>query len=44
MPGNGAPGVKGSPKGQPVRVVKIGRNAPCPCGSSKKFKQCCGKK
>lgn len=22
---------------------KVGRNAPCPCGSGKKFKQCCGK-
>ena len=22
---------------------KIGRNDPCPCGSNKKFKQCCGK-
>jgi len=22
---------------------KIGRNEPCPCGSNKKFKQCCGK-
>ena len=22
---------------------KIGRNAPCPCGSDKKYKQCCGK-
>jgi preprotein translocase subunit SecA len=22
---------------------KIGRNAPCPCGSGKKYKQCCGK-
>ena len=22
---------------------KIGRNAPCPCGSGKKFKNCCGK-
>lgn len=21
---------------------KIGRNAPCPCGSGKKFKKCCG--
>jgi uncharacterized protein len=21
---------------------KVGRNAPCPCGSGKKFKQCCG--
>ncbi|MBC6995220.1 SEC-C domain-containing protein [Lewinella lacunae] len=22
---------------------KIGRNAPCPCGSGKKYKNCCGK-
>jgi uncharacterized protein len=22
---------------------KIGRNDPCPCGSGKKFKQCCGR-
>ncbi len=22
---------------------KIGRNAPCPCGSGKKYKQCCGR-
>jgi preprotein translocase subunit SecA len=22
---------------------KVGRNAPCPCGSGKKFKKCCGK-
>jgi preprotein translocase subunit SecA len=22
---------------------KLGRNAPCPCGSGKKFKNCCGK-
>jgi hypothetical protein len=22
---------------------KIGRNAPCPCGSGKKYKWCCGK-
>jgi preprotein translocase subunit SecA len=22
---------------------KVGRNQPCPCGSGKKFKQCCGK-
>jgi len=22
---------------------KIGRNQPCPCGSGKKYKQCCGK-
>ncbi len=22
-------------------MVKIGRNAPCPCGSDKKYKKCC---
>ena len=22
---------------------KVGRNAPCPCGSGKKYKRCCGK-
>ena len=29
----------------PVRreLPKVGRNEPCPCGSGKKFKQCCGK-
>ncbi|MDP3072516.1 MAG: YchJ family metal-binding protein [Opitutaceae bacterium] len=28
----------------PVRaVVKAGRNDPCPCGSGKKFKHCCGR-
>ncbi len=31
-------------KTQPVRVAqKIGRNDPCPCGSGKKYKKCCGK-
>lgn len=25
------------------KQVKIGRNDPCPCGSGKKYKQCCGK-
>lgn len=24
-------------------TAKVGRNDPCPCGSNKKFKQCCGK-
>ncbi len=24
------------------RVVKVGRNDPCPCGSGKKYKKCCG--
>jgi len=27
-----------------VKGEKIGRNDPCPCGSGKKYKQCCGKK
>ncbi len=26
-----------------VRVEKVGRNEPCPCGSGKKYKKCCGK-
>ncbi|KNF09903.1 SEC-C domain-containing protein [Gottschalkia purinilytica] len=26
-----------------VTVKKIGRNEPCPCGSGKKYKKCCGK-
>ena len=30
-------------KPKPVRSKKIGRNDPCPCGSGKKYKQCCGK-
>ena len=30
-------------KKKPKRVKKIGRNDPCPCGSGKKYKQCCGK-
>ncbi|WP_243371443.1 preprotein translocase subunit SecA [Geotalea sp. SG265] len=28
---------------QPVTSKKVGRNEPCPCGSGKKYKQCCGK-
>jgi preprotein translocase subunit SecA len=27
----------------PVKKQKIGRNQPCPCGSGKKYKHCCGK-
>ena len=30
-------------KAQPKKSTKIGRNDPCPCGSGRKFKQCCGK-
>ena len=32
----------GTVKKQPRRVQKIGRNDPCPCGSGKKYKKCCG--
>jgi preprotein translocase subunit SecA len=28
---------------QPTSKNKLGRNAPCPCGSGKKYKHCCGK-
>ena len=30
-------------KSTPKKVTKIGRNDPCPCGSGKKYKNCCGK-
>ena len=26
-----------------VKENKVGRNDPCPCGSGKKYKKCCGK-
>ena len=29
--------------GTVVKPKKIGRNDPCPCGSGKKYKHCCGK-
>jgi preprotein translocase subunit SecA len=32
--------VKGSPPGKEAK--KVGRNEPCPCGSGRKFKKCCG--
>jgi preprotein translocase subunit SecA len=43
--GAGAPSVKSSLGGpQPVhrQTPKVGRNDPCPCGSGKKYKKCCG--
>ena len=38
--GDGSPAAK-----KPVKreAEKIGRNAPCPCGSGKKYKKCCGR-
>ncbi len=29
-------------KKQPIKKQKVGRNDPCPCGSGKKYKKCCG--
>jgi len=46
-------GAEGGGDGQPARRPKrqpivakqtVGRNEPCPCGSGKKYKQCCGKR
>ena len=31
-----------NPKPEQRIVEKVGRNDPCPCGSGKKFKKCCG--
>jgi preprotein translocase subunit SecA len=37
-------GQMGVGKKQPVKVgKKVGRNDPCPCGSGKKYKHCCGR-
>ncbi len=30
-------------KGTVVKGKKISRNSPCPCGSGRKYKHCCGK-
>ena len=39
-----APRIRVSPPGgEPLPMGKVGRNEPCPCGSGKKFKKCCGR-
>jgi len=42
------PGEDEAPLPPPVETIraagKPGRNDPCPCGSGKKYKQCCGRK
>ena len=36
--------IKNTPKTRPVSPPhKVGRNDPCPCGSGKKYKKCCGR-
>jgi preprotein translocase subunit SecA len=38
-------GESSKPKRKPATrsAGKVGRNAPCPCGSGKKYKKCCGR-
>ncbi|HVB08816.1 MAG TPA: preprotein translocase subunit SecA [Bacillota bacterium] len=43
VPGGAEAQAGAPPKPQPVRVAKVGRNDPCPCGSGKKYKHCHGK-
>ena len=45
IPSEGGAGLKlNLPKRKPsFSIESTGRNAPCPCGSGKKFKQCCGR-
>jgi len=44
----GLPGEDEEPLPPPVEPIRsseaeVGRNDPCPCGSGKKYKKCCGK-
>jgi uncharacterized protein YecA (UPF0149 family) len=45
----GLPGEDEQPLPPPVETIRtekggtVGRNDPCPCGSGKKYKKCCGK-
>lgn len=43
----GLPGEDEDPLPPPVKPIQsgkdVGRNDPCPCGSGKKYKKCCGK-
>jgi len=32
-----------NPQKTKIAEKKVGRNDPCPCGSGKKYKKCCGK-
>lgn len=41
-PGPGAPEASPGSSALPSGPLKIGRNDPCPCGSGKKYKKCCG--
>ena len=47
MSGAGSPAAARAPAGPvgrpPQAVPAVGRNDPCPCGSGKKYKKCCGR-
>ena len=38
-----APPSRNAPRRMAQRATKVGRNDPCPCGSGRKYKKCCGK-
>jgi len=40
--GGAMPGQTGKPATFVRKTAKVGRNDPCPCGSGKKYKDCCG--
>jgi preprotein translocase subunit SecA len=42
-PGAGAPAARSAAVTQPDNWGKVPRNAPCPCGSGKKYKHCHGR-
>ncbi len=42
--GGDADNIGGRPKPLVKKEKKVGRNDPCPCGSGKKYKKCCGAK
>jgi hypothetical protein len=41
-PGDFLPAISGHPNRPLSKKLKVGRNEPCPCGSGRKFKKCCG--
>ena len=41
--GGGSGGEESAPRTPARAAPKVGRNAPCPCGSGKKYKRCCGR-
>ncbi|MBQ3502039.1 MAG: SEC-C domain-containing protein [Clostridia bacterium] len=46
LPENKGPFMPGNASKRPAKAekdAKTERNAPCPCGSGKKYKNCCGK-